>query len=628
MLVRMCDWEDAVTANLTPAQWQEMLGPPDKMGEYGGPHEVIADVYAMTGDKKYLTLAEKFRHNITFDPLERGDGAALNNRHANSEIPKFVGYERIYELTGDPAWHKVAQNFWDNVAGERTWANGGNGQWEHFFDPAENGAKADQDCGPETCATYNILKLTQQLYTLAPTAQYMDYYERSLYNSILPSEAPGGGFVYYTSLRPGNYRRYSRPYDAFWCCVGTGMENHGKYGQMIYARTGESRLFVNLFIPSVLTWQGAGLTLRQDTAFPKEPRTRLTLTLTKPRKMTLSLRDPGWTAPGAFAVRVNGRPVPIAAKPGSYADITRVWKSGDKIEVVLPMHVTAETLPHSAGDTAFFDGPILLAGPLGTEGLARADFYGGGNNSDVHNQLADKPLPLGKVPAFIGAPAGLAARLRPVLGTPLTFTAGGLNQPGSVTLVPFYTLFFQRYALYWPVESAAAAAQAKAEAARMVDQVDVGDAGSEAAHQLVSEGSSTGGAGDPFTHWRDAKGFFSYRVKVLPDQPVSLRCAYWGSDAGRTFDILVDGTVIATQTLTGTKPNEYLYVTYAVPPALTRGKDSVMVRFAPHPGSNAGGLFDLRVQRTEERSAGLPGAIRRAGRQTGSLTGTARRLKG
>ena len=383
MLTKMADWCIAVTAKLTDAQWQEMLGPPGGMGEFGGPHEVLADVYAITGDRKYLDCAEKFRHKIIFDPLAQGNGAALNGQHANTEIPKFVGYERIYELTGDKIWHDAAQNFWNDVVTDRSWANGGNSQWEHFFAPSEYESKMEQVCGPETCNTYNMLKLTQALYTLSPSVRYLDYYEKALYNHILSSEAPGkGGFVYYTPMRPGHYRVYSRDFDAFWCCVGTGMENHGKYGKMIYSHAGSSQLSVNLFIPSVLTWKDAGLTLRQETTFPQESQTRLRLTLAQPKKITLSVRCPGWIAPGAQTLRVNGAIVKTAAKPGSFAEITRVWHSGDTVDIALPMHVRTEPLPGSADYAAFFYGPILLAGPLGTEGLTPDDFYGGGLFND------------------------------------------------------------------------------------------------------------------------------------------------------------------------------------------------------------------------------------------------------
>jgi DUF1680 family protein len=611
VLTKMADWYVAVTSKLTDDQFQQMLGAPGTMGEFGGPHEVLADVYAITGERKYLTLAERFQHRIIFDPMAHNDASILNGQHANTEIPKFVGYERIYELTGDKTYGDASQNFWNDVTSERTWANGGNSQWEHFFAPEEFESKLSEICGPETCNTYNMLKLTQDLYTRSPSAHYMDYYERALYNHILPSEAPGGGFVYYTPMRPGHYRVFSRDYDAFWCCVGTGMENHGKYGGMIYAHGGTDTLYVNLFIPSLLTWKALGLTLRQETTFPQEPKTRLVLTLAKPRRLTLRLRCPAWVAPGGFTVRVNGKVVPIDAKPSSFVDVARVWKSGDRVELDLPMHLTTEPLPDSKNYAAFFYGPVLLAGPLGTEGLTPADFHGGGP-FESPGQLAQKKVSEDHFPVLLGTPEQALHKIAPVPGQPLTFQTHGmtLGKPSAVTLVPFYQVFFERYALYWPVQTPAAYAQAQAQAAqeahdaaslesRTVDRVHIGEPDSETAHQFTSDHSHIGGAGAPFTHWRDANGWLMYQLKVLPDQPVSLRCTYWGSDTGRMFDIWVDGTKIATQRLTGTRPGEFLPVTYALPEALMRGKSLVTVRFVPVGDSLAGGLFDLRVVRRD-----------------------------
>ena len=610
VLVKMADWCLTVTSKLTAAQWQEMLGPPKTMGEFGGPHEVLADVYAITGHRKYLALAEKFRHDIIFDPIAHGDTAILNGQHANCEIPKFVGYERIYQLSGDPLWHTAALNFWDDVTSERTWANGGNSQWEHFFAPAEFPAKLQELCGPETCNTYNMLKLTQELYTMQPSARYMDYYERALYNHILPSEAPGGGFVYYTPMRPGHYRVFSRPFDAFWCCVGTGMENHGKYGRMIYAHSpDDQRLYVNLFIPSVLHWQDQGLTLRQETTFPQEPRTRLALTLTRPRRMSLSIRYPAWVVPNALKILVNGEPIPFQAQPSSFVDISRLWKSGDQVEVALPMRLHAEPLPGSHDYAAFFDGPVLLAGPLGTQGLTRSDFYGGGDNFDVNNQLATKALPVSTFPTMIGTPEQAVRQISPVPGHPLMFRTWGVASRPGVTLMPFYQIFFQRYALYWPITSEMAYAQEQQRAAeqrdtvtleaRTVDRVLIGEAVSEAVHHLATDHPDAGPAAAPYPHWRAAKGEFGYDLRVLSDQPVSLRCVYWGSDTGRTFRILVDGQVIATEDLEARRPDEYLPVTYPIPETLTRGKDRVTVRFVAKPGSTAGGVFDCRIVRND-----------------------------
>ncbi len=608
VLVKMADWCVAVTSTLTDDQFQHMLGDAGTMGEFGGPHEVLADVYAVTGDRKYLTLAERFKHRVIFDPLARGDASVLTGQHANTEIPKFVGYERLYQLTGDKTYGDAARNFWEDVTAHRSWANGGDSQWEHFFAPRASEGKMLEISGPETCNTYNMLKLTQTLYTRAPSARFMDYYERALYNHILPSEAPGGGFVYYTPMRPGHYRVFSRDFDAFWCCVGTGMENHGKYGAMIYAQA-KDRLYVNLFIPSVLTDRAHGLTLRQETRFPEEPKTRLTLTLARPQKLTLSLRCPAWVAPGALSVSANGHAVKTAAKPGSFIDIARVWKTGDRVEMALPMRLTTEPLPGSKQYAAFFYGPVLLAGRLGTEGLTPADFHGGGPFDapiERAGQTAAKKIPESHVPVFVGTLADALHKIAPVSGRPLTFQTRGLARPADVTLVPFYRLFFERYALYWNVLTPDAYAHQQAQAtqerrdidtleARTVDHVRIGEAASEAAHALASDRSHTGGAGEPFTHWRDAQGWFGYTLKVQTDQPAALRCVYWGSDAGRTFDILVDGTKIATQTLSGARPGEYLPVTYPLPDALTRGKTQITVRFEPRNRAPAGGLFDLRV---------------------------------
>ena len=511
-------------------------------------------------------------------------------------------------MTGDKTWDGAARNFWEDVTAHRSWANGGDSQWEHFFAPVETEGKMLEISGPETCNTYNMLKLTQQLYTRTPSVRYMDYYERALYNHILPSEAPGGGFVYYTPMRPGHYRVFSRDYDAFWCCVGTGMENHGKYGGMIYA-SAPQRLYVNLFIPSVLTDPAHGLTLTQQTRFPEEPKTRLTLTLAHPKKMTLSVRYPNWVAPGALSVRVNGHAVPTTAKPGSFVDVSRLWKTGDRIDLGLPMRLTTEPLPDSSQYAAFFYGPVLLAGRLGTEGLTPADFHGGGPIDvpvERSGQTAQKKIPESHVPVFIGTPALALHKIVPIPGRPLSFRTEGLAQPREVTLVPFYRLFFERYALYWNMLTPDAYAQRQAEAAleqrdldtleaRTVDRVRVGEAASESAHAFASDRSGTGGASVPFTHWRDAQGWFTYTLKVPTDQPAALRCVYWGSDAGRTFDIRVDGTKIATQTLTGARPGEYLPVIYPLPDALTRGNTQITVRFAPTHGGVAGGLFDLRV---------------------------------
>ncbi len=596
--LKQADWWVAVTAKLTPEQWQAMLAP-----EHGSPHEPLCDAYALTGERKYLDLAMKFKHTKLFDPLAAGDGSALDNIHANTQFPKFTGYERIWELTGEKPWHDAAVNFWNEVVHRRSWVNGGNSQWEFFFPPEQFEAKVTERAGPETCNTYNMLKLTRKLYLADPRVEYVDYYERGLYNHILSSEHPDrGGYVYFTSMRPGHYRIYSSDEDSFWCCVQTGMENHAKYGEMIYARAAD-RLMVNLFIASEVTWKDKGLRLTQATRFPDANTSSLALTLEHPTEMTLSVRIPGW-ATGPVVLKVNGKPANVPVTPGSYADIRRTWKSGDRVDIALPMQLRVEMLPRSKDYLAYLYGPILLAGALASDDLTQSDYISDASGRNAGSKL----MPALQVPVLIGTVGQAAAGLTRVPGNTLAFKTKGIARPADVTLVPFYRIHDQRYSIYWQVLDAQAYEAMKAkieaderEAKRLdeitIDRVQPGVEGSESAHRIQSERSNAGDGPEPYLRWRDAGGWFSYDLAVPADGPVSLHCAYWGSDTGRTFDVLVDGQRIATQELTAAHSGQFFTVDYPLAPETTKGKSHTTIRFEAKPGSIAGGLFDLRVLR-------------------------------
>ena len=627
VLIPLCDWSIDVTQNLTTAAWDKMF----RMGisEFGAPHEILADVYAATGERQYLQLAQKFEQPNIFAPLENGDTSPTTGAHANAAIAKYLGYERIYELSGDQKWFDAAHSFYQDVVQNRSWANGGNSQWEHFFAPGDEPNKIDEICGPETCNTYNMLKLAGQFYALDGQASDLDFYERALYNSILPSLSPDGNFVYYTPQRPGHYRVFSLPKDAFWCCVGTGMENHAKYGQMIYTHA-DNRLMVNLFTASELNWKEKNLKLRQETQFPHADTSQLILTLNAPQELTLSVRYPSWVAAGALKISVNGKSQKLSARPGEYVDVKRLWKNGDRVQITLPMRVRVEMLPgHEANQrhAAYFYGPILLAGKLGTKGLQKANFLGGSNvlqptPGSAAGQLAHELLPISDFPVLLDtpnepqSPQQLAKLLTPIQGQSLHFQLAGTTSAAPVTLAPFYDVVYERYTVYWPVMTAAnfaifrqteraqfayEALQAAEEKrtdleAITLDRVFIGDLASEQAHQFASEQSSSGGSGEINDgRWRDAKGYFSYQMKVQPETPNALRVRYYGGDKSREFDILVDGTIIATQQLSGKRSGSPLFGVYPIPAELTRGKQSVTVRFQPKNGGTAGGVFDLRT---------------------------------
>ena len=589
----MADWLDGRFGQLSREQQQKALG-----NEHGGMAESLAELYARTGEPRYLKLAEAFRHDAVYEPAARGEDK-LTGLHANTQFPKFIGYERLYELTGDPAWHTAAQNFWTFVVRDRSFVIGGNSTHEFFF-PVDQWEKQMQTLvGPESCNTYNMLKLTAQLMRREPSANLADFYERALFNHIRAHQHPGhGNFVYYTSLQPGSYRGYSREESDFWCCVGTGMENPARFGEAIYAQ-GADHLWVHQFIASEVRWGGA--TVRQETAFPAEPATRFRLSLETPRTFTLSIRRPGWAGTG-FAVRVNGKAAPAVAQASGYVDLVREWRDGDRVEVALPMALSVDQLPRSEHFAALRYGPLVLAGKLGRAGMSDDDFRCQTASKDKVQAWSDTPVLLA------ASPEEIVAKIEPVPGRPLEFRTRGLARPADVTLAPFADVHDERYTVYWPVFADEAAWQRyvaqrdphralRAQLAEgSVDFVLPGDADLERAHKQHGERSNTGVFKD--RPWRDAAdGWFDYaRLKVQPGVANKLVVTYWGSDGGgRVFDVLVNGTVLATQTLDNNRPDEFFDVEYPIPAEVIAGKEAVALMFRAKPGQRAGGVFGIRV---------------------------------
>jgi DUF1680 family protein len=357
------------------------------------------------------------------------------------QIPKTIGAARLYELTGQPRYADIAKFFWDRVALHRSYVIGDNGDGEHFF-PVSDFARHLDAATCETCCTYNMLKLTLHLFEWSPAATEMDFYERALYNDILASQDPDTGmFVYLMSLEPGGFKTYSTPDNSFWCCVGSGMENHSRYGQAIYLH-GDDSLYVNLFIASELSWPDKGLVVRQDTKFPDKDTTHLTFQCKQPVKLALKIRWPAWAE--KISVRVNGWKQKTPGAPGSYVAIDREWSDGDRVEIQLPMKLHLEPLPGAKDIVAVLYGPIVLAGELGTNGMP-TDPY-------ATDQTKFVKWPAPPVPVFVGTAGSLLQHLRQT-SQPLVFRTKNLGRPEDVTLVPFYRVAHQRYTVYWQVLS-------------------------------------------------------------------------------------------------------------------------------------------------------------------------------
>ena len=428
ILIKLCDWEIATTHGVDDTQFQIMLDQ-----EHGGMREVLADVYAITGDPKYLTLANRFAHRKVLDPLARQEDK-LAGLHANTQIPKIVGSARLYELTGTDREADITRYFWDEVIAHHTYAIGGDSSDEHFEAPNDLSLTVTT---AETCNTYNMLKLTRHLFEWDPQVKYADYYERALYNDILTSQEPDTGmFTYYIALLSGHYRVYSTPTNSFWCCVGTGMENHTQYGNSIYFHN-ENELFVNLFIPSVLKWQEKGLILRQETTYPKSDTTTFIIRVQHPIDLALKLRYPAWAKSGLNAT-INGQPCPITAQPGSYATIQRVWNNGDRLEVQIPFGLRTETMPGDTNKISIFYGPLVLGGRLSEVTDLKLRYA----NLRAEDHFSD-------FPSLINNGKPVEDWVQPVPGKSLTFKTVGVGRPHDVTLIPFYQLAHERYVVYW-----------------------------------------------------------------------------------------------------------------------------------------------------------------------------------
>lgn len=597
LFLGLCDWAIDLTEDLTDAQMEQMLD-----SEHGGMPEVLADAYAMTDDTRYLDAARRFSHHRLLDSMAAGIDN-LDNMHANTQVPKVVGFQRIAELGGDADHARAAQYFWQTVTGRRSISIGGNSRREHF--PAANdyiSYVTDRE-GPESCNTNNMLKLTEGLFRMQPSSGLADFYERALYNHILSTQHPEhGGYVYFTPARPGHYRVYSQPNSAMWCCVGTGMENHGKYGQFVYTHDGNDTLRVNLFTASQLKWPQQGLTLTQHTSFPYEEKSSLKLSLEKARRFSLKLRCPAWSPD--MTVNVNGKKVKASIGSDGYLCIDRKWRDGDIVDIALPMSFSIESLNNRPEYISILRGPIVLAAVTDRDdlqGLLADDTRWAHIAHGSLRSVFDTPIITADSTALLSA-------IKPVEGKPMHYRLEGVfaNTDNAFELQPFHTLHDARYMLYWltmtPEGYAAHCHEMQEEEqallaldARTVDAVRAGEQQPEADHYMSAERSDKGVMmGQPYRRAYD--GSFSYRLRTQRTPGLSLMVRYWGNETdNRQFDILADDEVIASENISGRwREEKFVDVEYELP-ARVADVDSITITFRSLPGKCAGDVFHVRL---------------------------------
>lgn len=590
MFIDLTDWMYRLIQGLTDEQMQDML-----RSEHGGLNETFADAAAISGDPRHMELAKRFSHTLVLEPLLKGEDR-LTGMHANTQIPKVIGYKRIADLEGNRDWDKAAQFFWETVVERRSITIGGNSVREHFHPADDFSSMLESEQGPETCNTYNMLRLTKMLYQTSADSRYMDYYERALYNHILSTVNPiQGGFVYFTPMRSGHYRVYSQPQTSFWCCVGSGMENHARYGEMIYSHSGDDRLFVNLFIPSVLAW--GKTVVEQVNDFPVQEGTSLIVKPKKAREFTISIRIPEWT--DGMSAKVNGKEVETECKDG-YMNITRRWEKGDRIDVALPMYLRAEPLPDQSANYSFLYGPVVLASQLGKQdqlGMYADDSRGG-------HIAAGRQIPLQEIPVIVAQKEDILDHLTKVEGKPLTFKLTGLMPEAEMTLVPFNTLHECRYMVYWEVVSSQDWEKREAERRRIeterqaleaatIDKVVCGEQQPESDHFVKMEGTRNGDFNG--RHWRTAEngGWFSYQMRNHQQQATGVRIAC-STAADRGARVEVNG--IAIGKIAPTDSREMKAFVLEIPEGL-RNEAVLDVKVMPLNDAGSAFIYEVRLTR-------------------------------
>ncbi len=592
---KFAGWVENILAKLDEQQIQQMLST-----EFGGMNEVLADLYADTGDRRWLALSDKFEHVAIVNPLAEGHDI-LSGKHGNTQVPKLLGELKRYEYSGDSTDGTAAKFFFDEVAFHHSFATGGHGRNEYFGRPDQLNPMIEGRTA-ESCNVYNMLKMARELFALDPDIKYADFHERALFNHILASINPETGQTsYMVPVGQGVIQEYQRmlgPGESFTCCVGTGMESHALHGAGLYYESG-NKLWINLFTPSTARWTSQGALLEMETLFPEGDSAAIKITVDTPKQLTLAIRRPYWAGDG-FAVKVNDAAISDVPKPGTYVEVKRIWKTGDIVSLTLPKKLWKAELPDNPNKAALMWGPLVLAGDMSS--MARAA-NGRGARS---NQPANYPV-------FVNDESAVETWLKPTAGAPGEFTAIGRSpaddkEEVAVAFMPFYKMHGKRYGIYWDILTSAdwqkragrlaaeqekqqrltAATVAFAQPGEMQPERDFNyQAGEET--QPVRAQDRTG---------RRAATWLSFDLPVEEAHPMKLIVTYRNDEPlRRQFELQIDGRKVADQKIDRASPQEqtgFFDVEYEIPSDLIQRKQKVSVRFQAADGSEVARIFGLR----------------------------------
>lgn len=581
--IKFAGWAESILSPLSDEQIQRMLAT-----EFGGMNEVLADLYADTGDARWLGLAGKFHHAAVVDRLaEKKD--ILPGIHANTNIPKLYGALKVYLYSGNETEGAAAKYFWDEVTQHHTFATGGDSRNEYFGQPDQLSNMVDGRTA-ESCNVYNMIKMSRTLFSMQRDIRYADYHERALFNHILASQDPDDGRVcYMVPVGRGVQHEYQGKFESFTCCVGSAMESHALHADGIYYESGE-KLWVNLYAPSTADWKSAGVKLDVATDLPIGQTATIKVTPQSSKKFTLALRRPYWAGNG-FSLKVNGSVVKTVSSPGSYIEIARTWKAGDTVALEMPKTLRKEALPDNPNRFAVMWGPLVLAGDLGA---------GGGRGAGP------------EAPVLVAPEQPVADWLKPVDGKPGTFRTTGVGLKQEIDFVPFYQLPRRRYAIYWdmyvPAEWSKRETEfrAREEKQKKLEAATIGFA--QPGQMQTERDANQQGEGSapvrPEGHFgRNATKWFSFDLPVDPAHPLTLIVTYSNDNAGGSAcDVSVDGKKIGERTGGRRSPEQEIRfsdVEYPLPADLVAGKKKVTVRFDATNGRSTPSVFGIRIVRSD-----------------------------
>ncbi|SDC62846.1 hypothetical protein SAMN05421734_11424 [Pelagirhabdus alkalitolerans] len=591
VVYKLADWAEKGLKHLTDDQFQQML-----ICEHGSMCEVMGSIYEITNEKRFLNLAERFYHHKIMDPLKEGQDQ-LEGKHANTQIPKVIGALKLYKLTQREDYLKIAEFFWDQVVYKRSYVIGGNSNREHF-DPI--GTENLGILTNETCNTYNMLKLTSDLFEVTQDSRYFDYYERALYNHILASQEPTSGHkTYFVSTEPGHFKVYGTKDESFWCCTGTGMENPARYTRDIYYKT-DSDFYVNLFIKSTIYLEDKQMKWIQETEFPYENKTKIVAKEATGDRLSLRVRKPDWIK-GTCSVTLNGKSIDPPVEKG-YFVIDRYWFNDDTLTLSLPMEVMRYVKRDDTTKQAFLYGPIVLAGLLGKEQFPETDI--------VPDHLQFNHHPLIEVPNIV-TDQSLSDWLHLVDPDTLTFQTDAVGEPGSqiLTMIPFFALHHERYTLYWSVYDrdtyrklvANKAGLNNQENDHYLDTVQLGEQQSEVNHQVESDQSTIGYHDKLNRHYRQAEGggYFRYTLIGEANQDHELIVTYFKEEEKVSFDMFINNHLVKEMVLNDQSLDQLVKETIQIDSSLLKENGKLTVEFRTKENESTGHISELQLLKTK-----------------------------